>query len=280
MHGGNPYVDTPSEFSADPAYEYAGAAWRETTSVYGPAFTLLSGARRARLRARPPPRRPGSSRCSPRLACSRARCWPRGSRATGPLRPRWSAGTRSSRSTSPAAATTTRCWRRSSLGALALAAAGRRSLAGAAWAGAILLKWIPAVFFALRAVEARATGRRVDHRGFAVAAVVARWRSRPGATASTGCARSARSRETPRGRRATRSRTGSSSSAFPTQPRSLWRRSRWSPASRGSRGKRCAAARGSGSRRACCSRRRRGSRPGTRSGRCRSRPPRTTGARS
>ena len=66
------------------------------------------------------------------------------------------------------------------LGALALAAAGRRALAGAAWAGAVLLKWIPVVFLALRALEARATGRRVDHRGFAVAGLVllglATWR--------------------------------------------------------------------------------------------------------
>ena len=42
VHGGNPYVDTPSEFPDDPAYDHAGAAWRDTTSVYGPAFTLLS----------------------------------------------------------------------------------------------------------------------------------------------------------------------------------------------------------------------------------------------
>ena len=54
------------------------------------------------------------------------------------------------------------------------------------------------------------------------------WGSRPGATASTGCVRSARSRATPRARRATRSRTGSSSSAFPTASPSRWRRSCWS----------------------------------------------------
>jgi len=66
------------------------------------------------------------------------------------------------------------------LGALLLATTGRRALAGAAWAGAILLKWIPVVFLVLRALEARATGRRVDHRGFAVAGLVllglATWR--------------------------------------------------------------------------------------------------------
>ena len=42
VHDGDPYVDTPSEFPDDPAYDKAGADWRETTSVYGPAFTLIS----------------------------------------------------------------------------------------------------------------------------------------------------------------------------------------------------------------------------------------------
>src|SRR4029450_8409289 len=66
------------------------------------------------------------------------------------------------------------------LGALVLAAAGRRGLAGAAWALAVLIKWIPLVFFALRAIEARASRRRVGHAGFAAAAIVvvalASWR--------------------------------------------------------------------------------------------------------
>ena len=42
VHDGDPYVDTPSEFPNDPAYDKAGADWRDTTSVYGPAFTLFS----------------------------------------------------------------------------------------------------------------------------------------------------------------------------------------------------------------------------------------------
>jgi hypothetical protein len=40
--GGNPYVDPPSAFPESPAAPYVGAAWRDTTTVYGPAFTLLS----------------------------------------------------------------------------------------------------------------------------------------------------------------------------------------------------------------------------------------------
>ena len=66
------------------------------------------------------------------------------------------------------------------LGALALAAAGRRQLAGVAWVASIAIKWIPAVFLVLRALEARATGRPVRHLGFALAAAavvaVASWR--------------------------------------------------------------------------------------------------------
>ena len=40
--GGNPYRDTPSDYPANPAYEHAGFDWRDTISVYGPVFTLLS----------------------------------------------------------------------------------------------------------------------------------------------------------------------------------------------------------------------------------------------
>jgi alpha-1,6-mannosyltransferase len=66
------------------------------------------------------------------------------------------------------------------LAALALGAAGRRQAAGVAWAAAALIKWVPLVLLPLRALEARAQGRRVGHLGFAVAAtlavVVASWR--------------------------------------------------------------------------------------------------------
>src|SRR5204863_4620255 len=54
------------------------------------------------------------------------------------------------------------------LAALAAAMVGRRQLAGSAWAAAISIKWIPLVFLPLRALEARRTGRRVGHLGFAV----------------------------------------------------------------------------------------------------------------
>jgi alpha-1,6-mannosyltransferase len=57
------------------------------------------------------------------------------------------------------------------LAALAAAAAGRQRLAGVCWAVGTFIKWVPLVLLPLRAIEARATGRRVDHVGFGVAAV-------------------------------------------------------------------------------------------------------------
>jgi hypothetical protein len=66
------------------------------------------------------------------------------------------------------------------LGALVLGRRGRVQSAGVAWAAAILVKWYPLLLLPLRAVQARATGRRVGHLGFAAAAAtviaVATWR--------------------------------------------------------------------------------------------------------
>ena len=125
------------------------------------------------------------------------------------------------------------------VGALARAA-GRRQLAGAAWALAILVKWVAVVFLPLRALEARATGRRVAHSGFALAAAVVLALA-TGATASAGSARSARSPQRRTRRRASRSRTGSSSSACRTSSRSALSRprsrSRTSGCARGLRGR-------------------------------------------
>ena len=42
VHDGNPYRDPPSEFPSDPAHAWVGEAWRDSTSVYGPGFTLAS----------------------------------------------------------------------------------------------------------------------------------------------------------------------------------------------------------------------------------------------
>lgn len=179
VHGADPYVDTPSEFPGDPAYGRAGADWRETTSVYGPAFTLLSEA--VALLA-------GSSAAAAAwifkvlaalgvLACTvlAARLARDGAYAAAlvgwnPLFAIHFAG--GGHNDSVLIALT--------LAALVLAADGRRQAAGAVWALAVLVKWVPLVFFGLRAVAARVTRRRAGHLGFALAAAVivalASWR--------------------------------------------------------------------------------------------------------
>ena len=171
VHDGNPYVDTPSEFPDDPAYEHAGAAWRETTSVYGPAFTLLSEA--VALVA-------GTSAAAAAwifkvlaalavLACALlaarlARDRPLALAFVGwnPLLAVHFAGGGHNDALMMALV----------LAPLALGAAGRRGLAAAAWVASIFVKWVPVVFFLLRTVETRAAARRVSHAGFALAAAV------------------------------------------------------------------------------------------------------------
>jgi hypothetical protein len=172
--GGNPYSDSPSEVPGNPALPHMGRAWVGTTSVYGPAFTLVS---------EPVALAAGSSDDAAA----------------------WSYKVLAALSVVVAALLAGRLSRRRSLAvalvgwnpvlavhlaggghndallgallmaALALAASRRLQAAGAVWALAVLFKWVPLLFLGLRALEARATGRRTAHLGFAVtfAAVVA-----------------------------------------------------------------------------------------------------------
>jgi hypothetical protein len=171
VHGANPYADKPSAFADDPAYARMGANWRETTTVYGPAFTLASEGHAAVV---------GES--------AAAAAW--AYKALGALAvlvlTALAAGL--AREQSFAAAFVgwnpllavhfgggghNDAWMMACvLGALALGAAGRTQWAGGAWVGAIAIKWVALVFLPLRALEARAQGRRVGHLGFAVAAAV------------------------------------------------------------------------------------------------------------
>ena len=168
---GNPYRDAPSEFPGNPAYDHAGFAWRDTISVYGPAFTLGS-----ELVAKAAGSSPDAAAWAFKviaalgmLALTGLAAMLARDRVTAAALVGWNplfaihfAGGGHNDSVMLALV----------LGALALAATGRRAAAGAAWALAILVKWIPLVFFALRALEARAAGRRVGHLGFAIAASV------------------------------------------------------------------------------------------------------------
>ena len=165
-YGGNPYVDEPADYPADVAYPLMGSRWYETTSVYGPGFTLASEAHASVV---------GAS--------ADAAAWLyRGLAAAAMVALVLLAARLSSR---PAFAAAFVGWNpllavhfaggghndawmmAFVLAALALAASGRTVLAGVSWALAIAIKWVPLLFLPLRYLEARKTGRRVDHWGLA-----------------------------------------------------------------------------------------------------------------
>lgn len=179
VHGGNPYADVPSDYPDDPAYPLMGSHWRDTTSVYGPGFTLASEAHAAAVGESPDAAawtyRALAAAAMVALVLLAVRLSPRPSFAAAfvgwnPLLALHFAGGGHNDAWMMALV----------LAALALAATGRRALAGVAWAAAIAIKWVPLLFLPLRLLEARRTGRRIDHRGLAAAAVVivaiATWR--------------------------------------------------------------------------------------------------------
>jgi len=179
VHGANPYADKPSAFPNDPAYSRMGANWRETTTVYGPVFTLTSEGHAVVVRD-----------------SAVAAAWVY--KALGALAVLVLTGLAAGLGREQAFAAAFVGWNpllavhfaggghndawmmALVLGALALGAAGHRQWAGAAWVGAVAIKWVALVFLPLRALEAKAKGRQVGHRGFAVAAlfvaVLAFWR--------------------------------------------------------------------------------------------------------
>lgn len=179
VHGADPYEDVPDDFPADPAYGLMGAQWRDTTSVYGPGFTLASEGHAAAVGesadAAAWTYRALAALAMVALVLLAARLSGRSSFAAAfvgwnPLLALHFAGGGHNDAWMMAFV----------LAALALAASGRRTLAGAAWALAIAVKWVPLLFLPLRLLEARRVGRRIDHRGLALAAVVivaiATWR--------------------------------------------------------------------------------------------------------
>ena len=168
--GGNPYVDPPSAFPENPAAPYMGADWRDTTTVYGPAFTGLS---------EPVAELAGSS--------SDAAAWLYKSVAAIAVLAACVAVARVARR--PALALAFVGWNPvlavhaaggghndalvGGLAALAVALALRRrhDLSGALWVAAVLVKWVPLVFLALASLAARARSRPLGGRGIAAAAV-------------------------------------------------------------------------------------------------------------
>lgn len=167
--GGNPYADPPEEFPDNPALASMGSDWRDTTSVYGPGFTIASEplalvagdsdavaawsykvlAGVAALAA---------ALLAGRLA--RRRAFAIALVGWNPLLAVHLAGGGHNDAWVGALI----------LAALALSASRRLQGAGALWALAVLVKWVPILFLALRAAEARATGRPAAYRGLAITA--------------------------------------------------------------------------------------------------------------
>jgi len=147
--GGDPYRDPPSIYPGDVAYEFMGSSWRDTTSLYGPLFTLASEAH-AVVAGEDDERAAWLYRLVAALAVL----------ATSVV-------AASSATTQAAFALAFIGWNPLLalhfgggghndalmmllvVGALALAARGHANLAGVAWAGAIGIKWVAAAFLAI-----------------------------------------------------------------------------------------------------------------------------------
>lgn len=170
LDGGNPYSQPPSRFRSDPAYRAVAGGWRGTTSVYGPLFTL--GSEGVALGAGPSVRTAAwlykglAAAGSVALAClaaalSRRRAFAAAAVGWNPLLAIVFAGGGHND-----------VWMMVPLlAALLLEARGRRQLAGALWALAAAVKWIPLVLLPLRAAAHRRE-RRFGYAGFAAAALV------------------------------------------------------------------------------------------------------------
>jgi alpha-1,6-mannosyltransferase len=174
VHDANPYEQVPRDFSHDPAFPHLGGAWRDSTSVYGPLFTLASEP--AALAA-------GSSPAAAAwLFKSLAAVAMLATVALAALLARRRAFAAALVGWNPllalhfAGGGHNDAWMALCVvGALALSARGRHQWAGVSWAAAVFVKWVAAVFLPLRMLEDRARGRRVGYLGFvgAVLAVVA-----------------------------------------------------------------------------------------------------------
>jgi hypothetical protein len=180
-HAGNPYRNVPADFPSDPAFPWVGADWRESSSVYGPAFTLAS---------EPVARAAGASH--------EAAAWLY--KVIGAAAVLAAAVLAAAISSRPALAFGVVAWNpllaihfaggghndawMAALvaGALVLSARSRDGTAGAAWSTALFVKWMPLALLPLHVVAAWSDRRRVTRllAGVAIAAVIvgviATWR--------------------------------------------------------------------------------------------------------
>ncbi len=179
VHGANPYAEMPSAFPDDPAYVLMGSRWYESTTVYGPGFTLASEGHALVV---------GES--------DEAAAWLYKTLAAAAILVLVVLAARLG--ARPAFAAAFVGWNpvlaihfaggghndalmmALVVGALALAATGRQQLAGVAWALSVAVKWVPLALLPLQLLADRAAGRRAPYLGLAVGAgaiaAIAFWR--------------------------------------------------------------------------------------------------------
>jgi hypothetical protein len=152
VEGGNPYGDAPSTYPGDVAYAAMGSSWRDTTSLYGPLFTLGS-----ELHARVAGDDPDRAAWLYRLVAAMAVLGTAMVAASLAVRPAFAAafvgwnpllalhfgGGGHNDAVMMLLVVT----------ALALAMRGRPNRAGVAWIAAIGIKWVAAAFLLLWAID-------------------------------------------------------------------------------------------------------------------------------
>jgi Glycosyltransferase family 87 len=159
----DPYTNTPLDDRV--AARYAGTAYLQETSPYGPAFSLVS--RPAGLTSNAALAawlfRAGAALCvlATTWLVARRRAFAAALVGWNPLVALEFGGGGHNDALMMALVAA----------ALALGERKRVQAAGAAWALAVLVKWVPLILLPLRALEARASGRRVGHLGFAATVV-------------------------------------------------------------------------------------------------------------
>ena len=169
---GNPYAEAPQTFPENPALPHMGSAWLDTTSVYGPAFTLVSeplaiaaggsaDAAAWSYKALAAAAALAAALLASHLA--RRRAFAVAVVGWNPLLAVHLGGGGHNDAWIGALI----------LAALALSASRRPRFAGVVWVLAITVKWVPLLFLALAAVEARALGRTLASRALVVTAAVA-----------------------------------------------------------------------------------------------------------
>jgi hypothetical protein len=167
---GNPYADPPVDFPGNPALPFMGSDWVDTTSVYGPAFTIAS---------EPLAIAAGGS--------DEVAAWTyKALAAAAALSAALLAGRLARRKAfaialvgwNPVLAVHLAggghndAWVGALiLAALALSSSKRAESGGVAWVLAIAVKWVPILFLALRGLESRARQRPLGLRGIAGSAV-------------------------------------------------------------------------------------------------------------